>query len=183
MPASRPTPEPAASDLVTLSTSERRGAGPPCPVDRMPARRRNQICIAILALGLLNLMAYTFAYAVLGGDAHNGHRELVQTEDGETRSVYYVRGHFVHSLTGRERAVSRAAWIYSYLHSISIPISSGAMIISMLVLARPHIVATMRGGWVSGRTFVTIFSTVVTLIAGGTAVLFTWHFIDELAKA
>ena len=36
---------------------------PFCPVDRLPRRRRNQICVGIIAVGLLNFLAYTVGYA------------------------------------------------------------------------------------------------------------------------
>jgi hypothetical protein len=153
---------------------------PACPVDRLPRQRRNEMCIVIIALGLANYLVYTLTYAALGGDAHNGYREVQVDAHGKRVSTYYVRGHFVHSLTGRERVVSRAAWIYSYVHSISVPFTSGAMIVSMLVLARPHILATMRGGWISGQTFVTAFGTIVVLAAVAVTVLFTWNFIEAL---
>lgn len=146
----------------------------------LPRLRRNQICIAIMALGLLNLLAYTVSYAVLGGDAYNGWRERTVLPDGTQTSVYYIRGHFVHSLSGRERTVSRAVWIYSYIHSISVPLTSGAMIISMLILVRPHVLATMRGGVISGRTFVIAFAAIVALICITVAGKFTWHFIQAL---
>jgi hypothetical protein len=170
-------------DEVLLAAREpaRIAAGPLCPVDRLSRRRRNQLCIAIITLGLLNYLAYTLSYAALGGDAQNGYRTLVQDGSGARRWAYYVRGHFIHSLTGREREVSRGAWIYSYLHSISVPLTSGAMIISMLVLARPHILATMRGGWFSGQTFVVAFGTVVILATLAVTVMFAWSFVDALA--
>ena len=38
----------------------------------------------------------------------------------------------------------------------------GLTLVGLLVLARPHIIATMRGEWFSGQTFVVIFGTVVT---------------------
>jgi hypothetical protein len=79
-----------------------------------------------------------------------------------------------------EREVSAGWWIYSYLHSISVPITSAAMIISMLVLARPHIIATMRDSLVSGRTFVTALGTVVVLITLFTVTLFAWDFVAQL---
>ena len=175
--------DPPADDLLSATADGSRAvaAGRLCPVDRLPRRRRNQICIAIIALGLANFLVYTLFYAALGGDAHNGHRELVQGADGRQTAVFYVRGHFIHSLSGRERAVSGRAWIYSYLHSISVPLTSGALIISMLVLARPHIIATMRGGWISGPAFVTAFSTIIILITLGAAALFTWSFVGELS--
>jgi hypothetical protein len=173
-----------ADDVLrsALESVRPEGLGVPCPVDRMPRRRRNQICIAIIGLGLANYLVYTLSYAALGGDALNGHRDVVLLEDGTREEVYKVRGHFIHSLSGRERIVSRAAWIYSYVHSISLPLTSGAMIISMLVLARPHILATMRGGWVAGQTLVTAFATIVVLITGGAAALFTWSFVAEMVR-
>ncbi len=172
----------APDELLAASEPARiAAAGPLCPVDRLSRRRRNQLCIAIIALGLLNYLAYTLSYAALGGDAQNGYRTLVEDGAGGRTWAYYVRGHFIHSLTGRERAVSRGAWIYSYLHSISVPLTSGAMIISMLVLARPHILATMRGGWFSGQTFVVAFGTVVILAAVAVMVMFAWSFVDALA--
>jgi hypothetical protein len=146
----------------------------------LPRLRRNQICIAIMALGLVNLLAYTVSYAILGGDAYNGWRERSALSDGTPSSVYYLRGHFVHSLDGRVRTVSRAVWIYSYIHSISVPLTSGAMIISMLILVRPHVLATMRGGVISGRTFVIAFGVIVALISVTVAAKFTWHFIQAL---
>jgi hypothetical protein len=145
--------------------------------------RWDRVCLTIIALGLVNFLAYTLTYAALGGDAHNGHRERVVSQDGARKSVYYLRGHFIHSLSGREREVSRAVWIYSYLHSISVPLTSGAMIISMLALARPHILATMRGGLLTGQTFVTAFGTVIALITLGVTGMFLWHFVEALTAA
>ncbi len=49
-------------------------------------------------------------------------------------------------------------------------------------LAVPHILATMRGGLISGRTFVTVFGCVVILITSATALFFTWHFVVELRQ-
>lgn len=154
---------------------------PPCPVDRLPRRRRNKLCIAIMAVGALNFVVYTLMYAVLGGDAYNGHREIVERPDGTRQAVYVVRGHFIRSLEGQEREVNRVLWIYSYVHSISMWITSGAMVVSMLVLARPHIIATMRDGWISGQTFVTVLGTVVVLITSCAAFMFTWDFVAELS--
>jgi hypothetical protein len=150
------------------------------PVDRMPRRRRNKICLAIIAIGTLNFLVYTITYAALGGDAHNGECKLVEHPDGTNESAYFVRGHFIHSLHGRETEVSRGVWVYSYLHSMSVLVTSAAIIISMLVLARPHILATMRDGWVSGQTFVTAFGTIVILVAAGALFLFAWDFVAQL---
>jgi hypothetical protein len=151
-----------------------------CPVDRMPRRRRNQICIAIIAIGALNFVVYTVVYAALGGDAHNGEARLVERAGGTGAVGYFVRGHFIHTLVGQEAEVSRRAWVYSYLHSMLVLVTSAAMIISMLVLARPHILATMRGGWISGQTFVTAFGTIVILIASAAIFIFAWDFVVQL---
>ena len=153
---------------------------PLCPVDRMPRRRRNKICIGIIAIGALNFLVYTVMYAALGGDAHNGECKLVERADGANEVAYFVRGHFIRSLDGQEARVSRSVWIYSYLHSISVFVTSAAMIISMLVLARPHILATMRDGWVSGQTFVAAFGTIVVLVTAGAVFVFVWDFVAQL---
>jgi hypothetical protein len=183
-PPVEPAPDLPVDEVLTAPPLAARGAGLGrlCPVDRLPRRRRNQICIAVIALGLVNFLIYTLTYAGLGGDAHNGRRVLVEREDGTKEWAYLVRGHFIHSLSGAEREVGRQAWIYSYLHSISVPLTSGAMIISMLILARPHILATMRGGWISGQTLVTAFGTIVVLITCGATILFTWNFLAELQR-
>ncbi len=136
---------------------------------------------ALIALGLANYLAYTVSYHILGGDAPNGHCEAVLREDGAVEKVYYVRGHFIHSLSGRERQVTRAAWMYSYIHSISVPLTSGAMILCMLVLARPHILATMRGSMLSGRLVVSAFALLVLLIALWVTARFVWDFVGAVA--
>jgi hypothetical protein len=181
-PAEPPRDLPADDVLAVVSAEVRPLAEVPlCPVDRLPRRRRNQICIAVIALGLANYLVYTLSYAALGGDARNGYHTVVLNEDGSRESKYVLRGHFVQTLSGREHEVGRATWIYSYVHSITVPLTSGALIISMLVLARPHILATMRGGLFSGQTFVVSFGTIVLLATVGVAALFTWDLIDQLS--
>ncbi len=139
----------------------------------MTRRTRNMICIWVMALGFANLVAYTVAYAYMGGDAHNG-----EIRDG----VCYVRGHFLHGTSGAERPVSRGLWIYSYLHSISIWPSIAAVLISNMILARPHIIATMKEGLVSGDTFVTVVITLVTFLTLVATVAFTLEFIRALSQ-
>jgi hypothetical protein len=155
----------------------------PSRVERVSRRWRNKICISIIAFGTLNFVVYTVVYAALGGDAHNGDIRKIEQPDGSHKTVYFVRGHFIRSLTGQEAEVSRPVWIYSYLHSISVFVTSAAMIISMLVLARPHILATMRESWISGQTFVVSFGTVVILVTSAAVFIFAWDFIAELRGA
>jgi hypothetical protein len=165
---------------ITASATKTGAALMPCPVDRLPRRRRNQICIGIIAIGTLNFLVYTITYAALGGDAHNGEARIVERPDGTTRAAYFVRGHFIRTLEGKEAEVSRRVWVYSYLHSMSVFVTSAAMIISMLVLARPHILATMRDGWLSGRAFVIAFGTIVVLVTSGALCVFAWDFVAQI---
>lgn len=144
-------------------------------------RRRNQVCIAVIAIGMLNFLSYTLLYAALGGDAHNGYRKVIRSLDGTVRAEYYVRGHFLRTIEGREAQVPRWLWIYSYLHSISMWLTSGAMVVSMLIIARPHIIATMRGGWVNGHTFITVLGTITILLTVGAAFVFAWDFVTHLS--
>jgi hypothetical protein len=183
LPNSDDSPDGAPLDeVITAALPAPRPAtdAPACPVDRLPRRQRNKLCIWIIALGLLNFLIYTVTYAALGGDAHNGYIKRLTRPDGAAAYSFIVRGHFVRTPEGLESEVSRKVWIYSYLHSITVPLTSGALIISMLVLARPHILATMRGGLISGQTFVTSFGTIVILATLVVTVLFTTHFVAQL---
>lgn len=127
-------------------------------------RRRNQLCIFLVLLGLANIIAFCVAYSYIGGDAWNGGRG----DDG----AYFVKGHFVRNPEGQATSVTRATWVYSYLHSITFWPSLAAIVLSMLVLARPHIIATCRDGPVSGGTLIAVIGTTVSLVtAAGTAML------------
>ncbi|MBI5865523.1 MAG: hypothetical protein HZB38_13650 [Planctomycetes bacterium] len=154
---------------------------PACPVDRLPTVRRNRLCLRIIYIGLLNFLLYTVGYAVLGGDAHNGERRMIDSPTGP-RAAYFVRGHFIRDPNGQEREVRPGLWVYSYLHSISVFVTSAAMLVSMLVLARPHILATMRDGWVRGQTFVVVFGTVVVLVTAAAVAVFTWDFLAQITS-
>lgn len=136
-----------------------------------------------MAAGAANFLLYTIIYAGLGGDARNGSRRFIPAEDGTTQATYYLRGHHIRNLHGEERQVSRAVWVYSYAHSITLPITASAMIISMLVLARPHIIATMRDGYINGQTFVTVFGTIVVVVTLIATTLFAWDFVAQLSEA
>jgi hypothetical protein len=168
----------ARDDILTPLPHEAAApAAPLCPVDRLPSRRRNRICLRIIVIGGLNFLLYTITYAAIGGDAVNGWVEAAEGVSGGERH-YFVRGHFIRSIHGKEGQVTAATWHYSYLHSISLPLTSGAMIVSMLVLARPHIVATMRDGLMTGRTFIAAFSVLVIAISLIVAGLFTWDYLS-----
>ena len=141
----------------------------------MQRQTRNSLCIWLIGLGLVNFLAYTVMYAELGGDARNGGIEISKAADGSLVKDYYVRGHFIRMGTrGEETPVSKGWWIYSYLHSISIWPTQGMLMICMLILARPHIIATMQESWVSGPTFITVAITLVTVIYSAMTL---WFFI------
>ena len=55
------------------------------------------------------------------------------------------------------------------------------MVICMLILARPHIIATMKeGSWIRGPTFITVVITLTAMLCSALTVLFTIHFIRDL---
>ena len=140
----------------------------------MTHRRRTQLCTMLVLFGLINIMTYTVAYAYVGGDAWNG-----DVEGGR----YFVRGHFLRSVEGHRSPVSRTVWIYSYVHSITIWPSLAAILLSMLVLARPHIMATFREGWINGSTLIGAIATLVILITLIGTVVFCLSFGAALARA
>jgi hypothetical protein len=145
-------------------------------------RARNRICIYVIFFGLLNYIAYGVVYAYIQGDARNGYVE-VRAEGGTP--VFYVRGHHIrHGVTGKETEVSPGTWIYSYVHSISLWPTHAAILIAMFILARPHIIATMKeDSWLQGTTFVTVCVTLIVLIAGTSTVWFLLDFLQKLRNA
>jgi len=134
----------------------------------------------VIFLGLLNFVAYTIFYAQLGGDARNGY---IGVGEGGHRE-YYVGGHFIHGSTLDERHFRQVApwvWIYSYVHSISIWPSEAAVLICLLILARPHIIATMKErDIIQGSTFVAVCSTIIILMASAMTIWFTIRFVSEV---
>jgi len=145
-------------------------------------RTRNHICIWLIVGGLVNFLVYTVIYAQLGGDAGNGGKEKVVHPGGQAEEVYYIRGHFLHGADGQRTNVPRWVWIYSYLHSISIWPTQGVMMICMLILAQPHIIATMQeSNWIRGPTFVAVAITLIAVVYSAMSVWFTLRFIADLA--
>lgn len=139
--------------------------------------RRTRICIWIIVLGLANFLAYVVVYVSIGGEAVNGDVRAMKLADGATRLCYYV------SNRGREAEVGRGVWVYSAVHSISVWITMGAVMLAMLTLAKDRIVSSMRSSIVRGRTFITILATIVTLISVAFTVYFTLGVINMLADA
>lgn len=155
----------------------------------MQRRTRNRLCIWLIFVGLINFLAYTIVYAELGGDARNGGVEIKKTEtgepvldeDGNQVWVYYIRGHFIRGPAGERSDVHRFTWIYSYLHSISIWPTQGMLMICMLILAQPHIIATMReNSMMQGTTFVSMAITLVAVVYTCMSIWFVLGFIWEM---
>lgn len=136
----------------------------------MNRRTRTKLCIWLILIGLVNFLSYTIVYAYINGDAANGH-----IADGK----YYVGGHYITS-EGREHEVSRAVWIYSYAHSITIWPTIAMILLAMLTLARPLILAAYGDSNVSGATIVGVIATLALVVLGFLTVFFTIDFIRNL---
>lgn len=148
----------------------------------MQRRTRNRICIWLLIGGLLNVLAYTIAYAALGGDAKNGGLDVRIGVDGVPHRVYTIGGHYLHSVGGRRTEVPAWEWYYSYLHSISLWPTQAVMIIAMLILAQPHIIATMRENeWIRGPTFIAVAITLTAVLHAAMTSWFIVNLIREVA--
>ncbi len=145
----------------------------------MKRMTRNRILVGVIFLGLLNFAAYTFFYWYLQGDARNGG---IRFAEGGTAPEYVLRGHFLRARTGLESAaVSRGVWIYSFIHSISIWPTIGAMLVSMFILARPHIIATIKSdALVTGRTVVNTCILLVVLVTLAATVVFIVDLVQAL---
>jgi hypothetical protein len=141
----------------------------------MDRLKRNRICVRLIILGLSNFIIYAIFYAIIGGDAPNGY-----IKNADNHAVYYVRGHFVHRSIGYEQDVPKWVWVYSYVHSISIWPSIATVLLAMLVLARPHILATYTNGMLQGTTLVTVLATVIVVVTSVSMVWFVKDFILTL---
>lgn len=139
----------------------------------MDRRARNKLCIWIMMVGLANCLVYTVVYAYIGGDANNG--EI--TDDMR----FFVRGHYLHGQDGKATEVSRATWFYSSLHSISIWPTLAAVLIAMLILARPHIIATMKEEhFISGPILITVSITIIVFVISLSTLWFILDFMADL---
>ena len=145
--------------------------------DALHMSRRTKVCIWVIILGLANFLAYTVVYDFIGGEAVNGDVRAEAVAEGPAALHYYLVD------SGRETQVGRGVWMYSAVHSISIWITMGAVLLAMLTLAKDRIVSSMRSSIVRGRTFITILATVVTLISVLLTVRFALRTIEKLLDA
>ncbi|GJM25570.1 MAG: hypothetical protein DHS20C16_19850 [Phycisphaerae bacterium] len=137
---------------------------------------RNRILISVIALGLLNFAVYTFFYWYFQGDASNGFIRGGQ---------FFLKGHFLRMPDGQaSEAVSKGVWIYSYLHSITIWPTAGAVVIAMLILSRPHIIATINSdSFFDGRLLVNgclLFVSAVSIISMAIFMFNFWQALEAI---
>jgi hypothetical protein len=132
--------------------------------------RRTKICIWIILIGLANFLAYTVIYMFIDGEAIHG--SVVR--DAQGRGQYFLKGPSTQDIP-----VSKNVYIYSGIHSISIWITVGAVMLAMLTLAKERIVSSMRSTIVRGRELITIFATVITLT---TAVITVWFVLQFASR-
>ncbi|NLF30464.1 MAG: hypothetical protein GX591_06210 [Planctomycetes bacterium] len=136
--------------------------------------RRTRVCVVIIVAGLANFVAYTAGWALIGGDAMNGYVRL-EGPGGTVRRYFLVR----HGVEVRE--VSAAAWVYSAVHAISVPLTVGAVLLAMLTLAKDRLIAAMHSTLVRGRAFMTALAVVIAALMVTISAYFTWYTIAQLA--
>jgi hypothetical protein len=134
--------------------------------------RRTQICLWIIVLGLLNFAAYTVGYWCIGGDAMNG-RVYADPDRGDAPRHFMSRG-------GVRKEVDRGLWVYSALHSTSVWPSMGAVLLSMLTLAKDRITSAMRSTIVRGRTMMTLLAGLIVVISVAMTAYFIVFTVSQL---
>ena len=135
--------------------------------------RRTRICLWIIVLGLGNFVAYTIAYMFIGGDAMNGYVRTARVDGQVVRHYWLSRG-------GQGFTVPGPVWIYSAVHSLSVWLTVGAVLLAMLTLAKDRIVSSMRATVVRGRTFMTILATLIVFITVVITAYFILHIVTQL---
>jgi len=135
----------------------------PAEVARM--HRRTRICVWIIMIGLVNFLAFVVGYWYLWGEAIHG--EVILDEAG------------YHYMLQSGNEVSRAAFIYSGVHSLSIWLTVGAVMLAMLTLAKERISSSMRVTIIRGRTLITMLATVITLSVVLASTVATLKFLDK----
>ncbi|MHC4562355.1 MAG: hypothetical protein ACYS8X_06235 [Planctomycetota bacterium] len=128
--------------------------------------RQTRICIWIILIGLANFLAYVIGYWALWGEAIHGEVLLVE---GEIR--YFLQ-------KGEE--VTRGEFIYSGVHSISVWLTMGAVMLAMLTLAKERIASSMRVAILRGRTLITVLATIITIAVIVLTIAHTIMFVRKL---
>ncbi len=139
--------------------------------------RRTRICLWVIALGLTNFAAYIVGYTYVGaggGDAMNG--KVIREIANPFQRHYYV------GRMGNLCEVSPSIWAYSAVHSISIPGTFAAVMLSMLTLAKDRIITAVKPTVTRGRMVLTLVAGLILLLAVAMTALFVGHTIRCLTS-
>lgn len=128
---------------------------------------RTKICIWIIVLGMLNFLAYTIGYTIVGGEAIRG-KIFVNPENGQ--KTYYLDS---------DQKVSSGAFLYSGIHSISIWVTVGAIMLAMLTLAKDRISDSLREAMMRGRTLCSVLAVLIGICTAGLTFQFIHEFIHH----
>ena len=144
--------------------------------DRLPqgADRKTRIAVWVITLGLMNFLGWSVGYLLIGGEAVHG--AVRKAPDGDRN--YYLR-----SYAQEDVRVSKATFLYSGVHSISIWPTVAAVMLSMLTLAKDRIVSSMHATIVRGQTFITVLATIIVLMVALATILFIGKFVHLLTHA
>lgn len=135
--------------------------------------RQTRICLWVILIGLGNFMAFVIGYSYLYGEALHG---WVEQWGPETYRF------FLQSDPDERREVSRTVFIYSGIHSISIWLTVGAVMLAMLTLAKERIASSMRVTIIRGRTLLTILATVITITICVATAVATRNFVQNFTQ-
>lgn len=164
------------NDLPAMARADRQ----PEPLDEeLPEahlNRRTKICIWIIVLGLVNFMAYSWLYFSLRGEAVHGSVTAQPVDGGHVHRYYLLdRGQMVE--------VSHGTWLFSGLHSISMPLTVGAILLAMLTLAKDRIASSMARSIIRGRLLITLLALAVTVCSLGWTLWFAYLLSSNLHNA
>lgn len=126
---------------------------------------KSRVCIWIIMLGLLNFLAFTVSYSIIGGEPVRGKIFV----NPETHQHIYILD------SGAE--VSKGVFIYMGIHSISIWLTVGAIMLAMLILAKDRISDSLREAMMRGRTLCSVLGVLITICMAG----LTFQFIGQFS--
>ena len=127
---------------------------------------KTKICLLLILVGLANLFAYTVAYSVVGGESVRG--KISEDPDTGERRYFLDQGD----------EVTRGEFVYMGIHSISVWVAIGAIMLSMLTLAKDNIADSLKSAAMRGRTLCTVLAVVIGISIGG----MTFRFIDQFSN-
>ena len=142
--------------------------------------RQTRVCVWVILLGLLNFLLYFIGYWILWGEAVHGH---VFSDGTSLTYVLYSGREAVQQLgqlSPKAQIVSRGAFLYSGVHSISIWLTVGAVLLAMLTLAKERIVSSESRAILRGRTLITVVATLISVAVVLVTVEVTVEFVNAL---